>query len=92
MTAIRCGQPADFFHPAAAPGPDLGTDVVKNRDAQLLGPGREHQVEVGKIDEDQQSSGLRSRIARIRMRRAAMMSPRWLNTSWMPTTDSRAAS
>ena len=42
----------DLLEPAAPPGPDLGRDVVDDRDSAPLQLAREAQIEVGVVDED----------------------------------------
>jgi hypothetical protein len=45
---------ADLFHPAGPPGPNLGADVVENRDIPTVSSLCQPEVEVRKVDEDDQ--------------------------------------
>ena len=50
----RLDQPGDRLDPALAPCPDLRTDVIKDRDAELSRRLPEHDIEIGKIDQDEE--------------------------------------
>ena len=44
----------DLAHPPPAPSPNLRTDVIEHGNSQRFRDSRQAEVEVGKIDEDQQ--------------------------------------
>ena len=56
-------QLLDLLNPIGPPCPNLGTNVVHDGDAQLLGSSRYEEIEVWKIDQDQKGRTDTSQIS-----------------------------
>ena len=68
-------QASDGPDPARPPGPDLGTDEIAHRDAESVGRASEQEVEVRKIDTDQQGRPGRYEVRAQRQERRPQGSP-----------------